>query len=382
LTAKQRSDEQVAKVLFDACSVLRGTPLKLVQVLATERELLPKAYREQFALAAHQVEPIGRALVGKVLRVELGDPKAHFRQFDDVPFAAASLGQVHAATTLRGDAVAVKLQYPGVGDGIDSDLRLVKAVLGTTQWGELFESCYVELRERLNEELDYRCEAANTEWFRTHVRLSDVLIPRIYAECTTKRVIVTERFIGRHISEYLATGPTQAARNHYGQVLVDLFHHSVYELSRIHADPNFGNYLFSDDGRLRLIDFGCVRRLEPAFVETTRHLFTRQTFDGITAEQLHSALGVAYRTDVDKHELHDFLLRWGDWLFEPYRNKIVDFARSDDYFERGAELGENASRFLGHYEGAFLYFWRAYHGLQRLLQTLGATVHLRLPNPD
>lgn len=380
LSAQQKSDEQIAKVLFDACSVLRGTPLKLMQVLATERELLPNVYREQFALASHQVEPIGRALVNQILRVELGEPKTRFRHFDDVPFAAASLGQVHAATTLNGDAVAVKLQYPGVGDGVDSDLRLVKAVLSTTQWGELFESCYAELRERLTEELDYQCEAVHTEWFRTHLRLKDVLVPRVFPECTTKRVIATERLTGLHAAEYMATGPTQAERNHYGQLLVDLFHHSVYDLSRIHADPNFGNYLFGGDGRLGFIDFGCVRRLEPEFVETTRHLFTRRTFDGKSAERLHATLGVAYRTGANKTDLYDFLLRWGDWLLEPYRAKTVDFARSDEYFERGADLGEKASRFLGHYEGPFLYFWRAYHGLQRLLQTLGATVHLRIPN--
>jgi predicted unusual protein kinase regulating ubiquinone biosynthesis (AarF/ABC1/UbiB family) len=371
----------VAKVLFDACSTLRGTPLKLAQFLATEQEFLSEAYRERFSLASHRVEPINRALVGKILRVELGEPNARFRHFEDVPFAAASLGQVHAATALNGDALAVKLQYPGISDGVTSDLRLVKAMLGPTSLGPLFEACLGELRERLTEELDYRCEAANTAWFSEHLRLPDVIVPRVYPEYTTKHVIATELLAGLHATEYVATHPSQQARNHYGQLLTDLFHHSVFDLRFLHADPNFGNYLFTDDGKLGLIDFGCVRRLDPQFIEALRRLFTEQALDGETVEQLHTTLGVQYRADVSKSELHDFLLRWGQWLLEPHRSEVFDYAQNREYFERGFAMGNEARRFLGHYQGAFLYFGRAHHGLQRLLQTLGATVRVRIPNP-
>ncbi len=379
-SAKRQSEEQVARVLFDACSALRGTPLKLAQVLATERELLPEAYREQFSMASHRVEPINRALVGKILRVELGDPSTRFRHFVDVPFAAASLGQVHAATALNGDALAVKLQYPGVGDGVATDLRLVKAMLRPTQLGPLFESCLGELHERLTEELDYRCEAANTEWFREHLRLPDVIVPRVYSEYTTKHVIATERLAGAHAAEYVATQPSQQERNRFGQLLVDLFHHSVFDLQRFHADPNFGNYLFRDDGQLGLIDFGCVRRLDTQFVGALRRFFALQRVDGESVEQLHAALGVQYRADTPKSELEDFLLRWRQWLLKPYRSEVFDYARNQDYFERGFAMGNEARRFLGQYEGAFLYFGRAHHGLQRLLQTLEATVRMRIPS--
>jgi len=377
---KQETDERVAKLLFDACSTLRGAPLKLAQVLATEDELLPSAYREQFSLASHRVEPINRALVGKILRVELGDSRTRFRAFEDIPFAAASLGQVHAATALNGDALAVKLQYPGVGDGVEADLRLVKAVLGPTQLGPAFEACLGELRERLLEELDYRCEAENTLWFREHVRMAGVVVPRVYAEYTTKHLIATERLTGRHALEYMANQPCQQERNRYGQLLVDLFHHSVFDLQCIHADPNFGNYLFREDGSLGLIDFGCVRRLDAQFVEGLRCFFTQEDYDGETIEQLHRSLGVVYRTDVPKKGLRDFLVRWTQWLRVPYLSETFDYAHQREYFAEGFALGNESRRYVGRAAGAYLYFGRSHHGLQRLLQTLGATVRLRIPS--
>ena len=377
-SAKDKSDAETAKVLFDACSALRGTPLKLVQVLATEDELLPSAYREQFALSSHRVEPINRALVRKILRVELGEYNTLFRDFEDVPFAAASLGQVHAATALNGDAIAVKLQYPGVGDGVAADLRIAKAVLGPTRLGPAFDSCLVEMRERLNEELDYRREAQNTEWFRTHLRLPGVVVPRVYPEYTTKHVIVTERLFGRHAAEYVLLEPSQEERNRYGQLLVDLFHYSVFELHRIHADPNFGNYLFRADGKLGLIDFGCVRRLDAPFVEGLRQFFTVEECDGETIEQLHSTLGVVYRRDIPKRELREFLVRWSHWLRVPYHSESFDYSQNREYFAEGFAMGAESRRFVERSEGAFLYFGRAHHGLQRLLQTLGATVRQRI----
>ena len=379
-SAKRKTDEQVAKVLFDACSVLRGTPLKLAQVLATERELLPETYREQFSLASHQVDPINRALVRKLLRVELGDPSTLFQSFEDVPFAAASLGQVHAATAPSGDALAVKVQYPGVDVGVASDLKLVKALLGPTQFGPLFEACLGELRERLSEELDYRCEATHTAWFREYLHIRDIVVPRVYHEYTTKHILATERLAGVHVAEYVATNPTQRERDRYGQLLTDLFHHSVFELKRIHADPNFGNYLFRNDGTLGLIDFGCVRQLDDRFVAGLRRFFAQRTFDSDTIEQLHSALGATYRSNIPKHELCDFLVRWGHWLLEPYRSETFDYARNTEYFARGFAMGNEARNFLGKHEGAFLYFGRTHHGLTRLLQTLGATVRLRIPD--
>jgi predicted unusual protein kinase regulating ubiquinone biosynthesis (AarF/ABC1/UbiB family) len=377
--AAEETDEQIARTLFDACAVLRGTPLKLAQVLATEHELLPRAYREQFGRAAHDAPPIDRALVRRVIKAELGDWHTHFAQFTDVPFAAASLGQVHAATSHNGQALAVKIQYPGVADGVDSDLRLVRVVLAPTRWARLFDSCIDELRERLREELDYTLEAKHTEWFRECLANPWLRIPEVIRQHSTRHVLVTERMPGQHLTEWLASNPTREAREHYAQLLVDIFHQCIFELQCIHADPNLGNYLFGADGRLSLLDFGCVRRLDARALDALRRTYTLQESDPEAIAQLHFDMGVKYRADITGDELRDFLTQWSDWSLAPYRSESFDFGRSD-FFERGSVLGRDARRLIASCDGSFLYFGRAQQGLFRLLQMLGACV--RMPRPS
>lgn len=378
LAAKQ-ADEEIAKILFNACTVLRGTALKLAQVLATEYELVPPAYREQFARAANDAMPINRAIVQRVIKNELGDWREHFSEFSDAPFAAASLGQVHAATGLRGEPLAVKIQYPGIADGVASDLSLARAVLTPTRWGSVFESCLEELRQRLGEELDYLLEASHTIWFREHLQNPWVRVPKVYPEHSTRHVLVTERIDGHPLAAWLATHPSYQLRKHYGQLLVDLFHECVFERQFIHADPNFGNYLFSDSGQLGLIDFGCVRRLDQAAIGTLRRVYTLDDSDPQTIERTHADMGMKYRASAPRAQLDRFLTDWSTWISAPYRSDRFDFGERA-YVERGAVLEREAREMVESCDGSFLYFGRAHHGLQRLLQALGVSVCMRLPD--
>lgn len=373
--ATDAADEDIAKIFFEACSMLRGTALKLAQVLATENELFTPAYREQFAQATHQAVPINRALLRRVIKTELGDWRDHFATFSDEPFAAASLGQVHAATGHSGEPLAVKVQYPGVAEGITSDLFLVKAALAPTRWRSVFESCADELRDRLAEELNYEQEAAHTEWFRERIHNPHVHIPAVYQAHSTDRVLVTERLEGLHLLDWLATGPTQALREHYAQLLVDLFHQSVFELHCIHGDPNFGNYLFRDDGKLGWLDFGCVRTLDSSSMNALRRFYRPQLEDPESVLRIHHEMGVRYHSDVPADEVLDFVVQWSQWISEPYRNTQFNFSRPG-YMEQGAALGHKARALVESCNGAFLYFGRAQQGLYRLLQSLGACVRM------
>lgn len=379
LRAGEQADQEIAKILFNACTVLRGTALKLAQVLATEYELVPPAFRDQFARAANDAMPINRAIVHRIIKHELGDWREHFSAFSDVPFAAASLGQVHAATGLSGEPLAVKIQYPGVADGIASDLSLARAVLTPTRFRSVFESCLDELRERLGEELDYLLEAEHTTWFREHVKHPRVQIPRAYAEHSTRHVLVTERLVGCPLSDWLATDPPRELREHFGQLLVDLFYECVFERHYIHADPNFGNYLFSDNGQLGLIDFGCVRRLDEGAVRALRRVYTLDDDDPQTLERIHAEMGIKYWSSVSHARLNQFLSQWSKWISEPYRSHRFDFG-DRAYFEHGAVLEREAREIVESCGGAFLYFGRAQHGLLRLLQTLGVSVNMRFPD--
>src|SRR5512133_617655 len=228
LEASEQTDQELAELLFETCTKLKGVSLKIAQVLATESELLPLAYRQELARACDQVPPINRALAHKIVVSELGAPNELFAKFELEPFAAASLGQVHAAVSHSGQALAVKIQYPGVARGVSSDLAMIRAVLRPTRFGRQFAACFDEVAARFEEELDYEREAANTMWFRQHLRLPGVVVPAVHSDLSTRRVLTTTRLRGKPIEAWLATNPPHSERQRFGQLLVDLFHHCTF----------------------------------------------------------------------------------------------------------------------------------------------------------
>jgi hypothetical protein len=153
----------------------------------------------------------------------------------------------------------------------------------------------------------------------------------------------------------------------------------LFEHQFIHADPNLGNYLFSDSGQLGLIDFGCVRRLGEAALRALRRVYTLEDSDPQAIERIHAEMGVSYRPSTSRAQLNRFLSAWSEWISEPYRRERFDFG-DGAYFERGAVLEREAREIVHACDGAFLYFGRAHHGLMRLLQNLGVSVDMRFPH--
>jgi predicted unusual protein kinase regulating ubiquinone biosynthesis (AarF/ABC1/UbiB family) len=202
-------------------------------------------------------------LVIKLLRQDLGKgPDTLFQQFNPIAFAAASLGQVHAAVTLDGQAVAVKLQYPGIAESMDSDMRLVRGLLHTFRGqssllpdATLVDQALTDIAVTLKDELDYHKEAQQLSWFSGHLGSPDWVVPLVYPSLSSRRVLTMQHLQGLHLNEWLGSNPSQTQRNRYGQLLFDHFLHCVFRLNRLQADPHPGNFLFMDDGRLGLLDF-------------------------------------------------------------------------------------------------------------------------------
>jgi predicted unusual protein kinase regulating ubiquinone biosynthesis (AarF/ABC1/UbiB family) len=372
-----KTDAEVARIVFNALAHLRGTALKAAQLIAMEMELLPEAYRRELSRASSEVPPMNRALVRKVVVTELGPPERIFASFDPIPFAAASLGQVHAAARADGLPLAVKVQYPGIAEGVTSDIALLRGVLAPTRLSRIFHDCFDEIDRKIKEELDYRREVDNTIRFRSLSESEDLIFPAVIDELSTGRVLTTSRLDGLHLGAWLEKRPSQAERDHYGQLLVDFFHRSTYQTRIIHADPNPGNYLFRDDGRLGIIDFGCVKELDSSLVRTIA-AFTNpdERPSPSTLEQLLGEIGIFYKDTDDPGALTAFLTRWIDWIREPYLREQFDFSRDNDYFARGASLGAELYPHLDRYDGTFIYYGRTWHGLLRLLQQLGARVRM------
>ena len=385
--AQQKFESDLGRIMFRALNQLKGTALKVSQLLSAHADFLPLAVREQLAKGNYQVAPLNRALVHKVFRSEFGQaPELLFASFDAQARAAASLGQVHYATLADGTAVAVKVQYPGIGASINSDLRMLRSMLETLGPGTglmppaaLVDQMMAEVAHKLGEELDYEHEALQLAWFREHVTLPGIVIPAPFDAQSSKRVLTMERLEGLHLDQWLATHPDQGARDRAGQLLLDWFFHSVFKLGRVHADPHPGNFLFLPDGRIGVLDFGCTQTISPGFLEILTRAWNA-LINGASSEQVRLAyvdLGVI-SPDLEQERFDRVLMPAMtpivNWQLEPFRVSPFDFSKRSVVPVPDKERAETLASFSAGMHPDLPYFDRAYVGITHMLAALGATV--------
>ena len=261
-----RNAEQVAASLGS----MKGALMKLGQLASFLDDGMPEPVRQALAQLQSDAPPMAPELAASVVKSELGaDPEEVFATWDPVPIAAASIGQVHRAITRGGQAVAVKVQYPGVGDAVSSDLANMD--LATFGLGRLFpnvdgEALGAELRERLTEELDYTLEASNqrqfASWYRAHPFIS---VPEVVDDLSTARVLTSELAEGVRFEEMERWAQDQ--RNLAGEAIYRFVFRSLYRFGSFNGDPHPGNYLFRPDGQVTFLDFGLVKHLTASDIE-------------------------------------------------------------------------------------------------------------------
>jgi len=377
---RERNDEEIARMIFSAIGMLKGAPVKLAQMFSMEIERLPEAYQKELLKAASQVPPINRALIRNVIKRELGDwPEKIFKSFESVPFAAASLGQVHRAVSFGGDNLAVKVQYPGIGEGVRSDVGMLKALLRMTPYSWLIDGAVGEIDAAIAEELDYTIEAKSTVFFRENLGIKNVIVPEVYEELSTGSVITTTFLDGQKLDEWLASGPEQEKRNYFGQLLCDLFMTCINKNNLIHADPNIGNFLFREDGNLGLIDFGCVKKLEKNFADDYKRVLALiDKGDFASSIELSKLSGIKYKKSRGEREFREFFSAWFEYITRPVRSEYFDFAENADYFSETKKFIPRIYNFIDGYEGGMMYFGRTMYGLYRILHRMGARVRMKI----
>lgn len=377
---KHSIDDKNAELIFNALTQLRGTALKVAQMLSMEVEILPERYRQELEKSFHQVPPLNRVLVRKALQEQLGKPPEQlFKSFNDVAFAAASLGQVHHATLWDGTAVAVKIQYPGIHVAMDNDMKLMRTLAPKLPNPQMVLQSLEEIHERLKEEVDYSHEATTTEWFAEHLMLEGVHIPKVYREFSGARILTTELMAGQHLDAWLATHPAQDVRNRAAQNLYDMMAMSTRQLQRLHADPNPGNYLFQADGSVSLIDFGCTKIFVPEFIQILPQLLKAFIEDDAEAAlTAYRALGMDHKPSSDTWYA-EVLQPFAHWVAQPLREASFDFGQHRDYTSSAREIIQTLSlnTTLDKVISDFIFFDRTVYGLCKVFERMGAQVRAR-----
>ena len=267
---------KAAKRVSDELLALRGPAMKLGQALSLQTDLLPPETLAELSKLQMQAPGMHPSLVRAQFKASVGrDPEDVYKTFDPVPFAAASLGQVHRAVLKSGEPAAVKIQYPGIRAAIDNDFTWFRAASKLARLSRYIpDAALDELHEQIVVECDYLREAENTALFRKRLaRLPFVEIPRIHTKLSTATVLTMSVVGGEHLDAFLAKRPSQKVRDLIGERLVELFYVQLLEMEALHADPHWGNYLFKGDGSIGLIDFGCAKYFPPGFVADMRKVF-------------------------------------------------------------------------------------------------------------
>jgi predicted unusual protein kinase regulating ubiquinone biosynthesis (AarF/ABC1/UbiB family) len=359
--------------------------LKIAQMLSIDKNILPKAYNEQFSLAQYSAPPLSYPLVVRTFRREFGkEPTALFDTFEPQAAHGASIGQVHRAT-LGGHRYAVKVQYPGVADSLKSDLRVVKPIalqiIGLRE--NEVDDYFREIEERLLEETNYVLERERaTALAEASRHLPHVRFPRYYPELSCGRILTMDWVDGVPLDRFADSNPSQADRDRIGQALWDLYAHQVHTLRLFHADPHPGNFLVHD-GNLWVLDFGCTKAIAPDFYEKQFRFLDPALIDDPQAmEEALEALEIILPTDSPEHrrQLIPICAQSLAALAKPFHTEIFDFG-DPAFMEAIWTMGERNRNnpFLRATRGRrgsahSVYVNRTFFGLYSLLSRLGARV--------
>lgn len=334
---------RTAMRILDSMSYLRGAAMKVGQTLANFPDIAPREFVDTLEKLHYTAPPMHWSLLKEMVFNELNEePENLFAAFDKRAFAAASLGQVHAARLKTGEEVAVKIQYPGIARTIREDIRnLTLCMLPgrlSRDWENTKEQ-FEDLRVRLERETDYEQEATSLERARGLFHEGDgIVVPRVYRQCSTARVLTMERLPGVHLEEFLATNPSQELCNEFARKITRFCYRMLFAGRTLYIDVHPGNLLFMEDGRLGVIDFGFMLNLDDTLWELFRKMDRALTTG--EREERHAAVQewnwiTNEPSDQDRLRLAD---EFADWLWRcRYCGGEFDFGDEAD-FRRGVDL--------------------------------------------
>ena len=383
---KDKLNENNAEDIYDGLKSLKGSALKVAQMLSMDKSFLPQAYVEKFSLSQFSVPPLSAPLVLKTFKNNFGkSPYEIFDEFNANSVNAASIGQVHKAEK-NGKILAVKIQYPGVANSISSDLALVKpiAIRMFNLQGKDSDKYFKEVEDKLIEETNYLLELKQSqEVVKACEKIENLVFPQYYPEFSSERIITMDWMTGIHLSEFTAINNNLEVANKIGQALWDFYMYQIHILKKVHADPHPGNFLVNDVNQLIALDFGCMKQIPNDFYIPYFELINKEVIDNskLFKEKLFEL--EILRTDDTEEEVEYFTTMFYDlmYLFTlPFQEEHFDFS-NPEFFGNIAKLGErfakdtnirkmNGNRGSKH----FIYMNRTFFGLYNLMFDLKATI--------
>ncbi|SHN14818.1 ABC1 kinase family protein [Flavobacterium xinjiangense] len=383
---RDKLNENNAEDIYDGLKSLKGSALKVAQMLSMDKSFLPQAYVEKFSLSQFSVPPLSAPLVLKTFKTNFGKtPYEVFDEFNANSVNAASIGQVHVAVK-NGKKLAVKIQYPGVANSISSDLSMVKpiAIRMFNLQGKDSDKYFKEVEDKLIEETNYLLELEQSqEVVKACKKIENLVFPEYYSEYSSEKIITMDWMTGIHLSEFTKTNTNQETANQIGQALWDFYMYQIHILKKVHADPHPGNFLVNKENQLVALDFGCMKQIPNDFYTPYFELIDKKVINSPKIFNAKLFELEILRRDDSKEEVEYFTEMFHDLLSlftKPFQAETFDFS-DESFFESIAQLGERFSkdtnlRKMNGNRGSkhFIYMNRTFFGLYNLMFDLKATI--------
>jgi predicted unusual protein kinase regulating ubiquinone biosynthesis (AarF/ABC1/UbiB family) len=385
-SSKDTLHQDNAKDIYNSLSELKGGALKVAQMLSMDRNILPQAYQQKFALAQYSAPPLSYPLVVKTFQKYFGkSPDKIFDTFTTKAVNAASMGQVHQAT-LGKKKLAVKIQYPGVGDSVQSDLAMIKPIalamfkLNPIEYDEFIS----EVETRMMEETDYELELKRSiELSEKTKSINNIVFPKYYPEYSCPRVLTMDWIEGKPLGEFLKDEIPEGVGSKIGQSMWDFYHFQMHQLRAVHADPHPGNFIITPDHKLGVIDFGCVKVIPNDFYEVYFELIEKDILaDHAKRAKVFRELRFIYPEDTPQQQkfFEELFMKLIELLNRPFHSDHFDFSDAK-YFEELFSFGEKLSNMKELRDSKkarglrdAVYINRTYFGLYTILHDLKAKI--------
>ncbi len=382
--ARSESYTRMAGQIAETLGELKGAVMKVGQIASQTQDFLPREFSEALEKLQREAPPMPFEVIAEQIETELGKSLGElFEYIQDTPYASASIGQVHRARLHDGTDVIVKVQYPGVDESCDSDLKQLRLTL---RLGGLLkmpkasvDQLFAEIRERLKEELDYENEARNIRLFRRfHQDQPWVRIPAVIDSHSTCRVLTLELVEGDHVSQVTPDRYDQATINLIGHRIFTLMADQLFRFQCIHGDPHAGNFAYRPDGTVILYDFGCVKKLKPEIVEAYRKALIAALNEDYEALDRH-LIDLGARVEDQPAVDEAYYAMWRDILIVPFLDdQPYDFGEADIH-KRVAAKTSTVFQYLNRFQPPVesLFIDRMIAGHYWMLKRLGVQAAFR-----